>query len=116
MLTPRTEIGPGLGASAAFADPVGNEFGLYARQAELIQAQIRLLSDLSDESWKLLFGAFKVSYAFAWEDDASQASASAAYTPLSWELFATLRATISKSKRLGAGTIAGGVSASADPA
>jgi predicted enzyme related to lactoylglutathione lyase len=28
-LTPRTEIGPGLGAFAAFADPTGNEFGLY---------------------------------------------------------------------------------------
>ena len=28
-LTPRTEIGPGMGAFAAFADPVGNEFGLY---------------------------------------------------------------------------------------
>lgn len=29
VLTPRTEIGPGLGAFAAFADPVGNDFGLY---------------------------------------------------------------------------------------
>jgi len=29
VLTPRTEIGPGLGAFAAFTDPVGNEFGLY---------------------------------------------------------------------------------------
>ena len=29
VLTPRTEIGEGLGAFAAFADPVGNEFGLY---------------------------------------------------------------------------------------
>lgn len=29
ILTPRTAIGPGLGAFAAFADPVGNEFGLY---------------------------------------------------------------------------------------
>jgi predicted enzyme related to lactoylglutathione lyase len=28
-LTPRTEIGPGMGAFAAFADPVGNQFGLY---------------------------------------------------------------------------------------
>ena len=28
-LTPRTEIGPGMGAFAAFADPTGNEFGLY---------------------------------------------------------------------------------------
>lgn len=28
-LTKRTEIGPGMGAFAAFADPVGNEFGLY---------------------------------------------------------------------------------------
>jgi Predicted enzyme related to lactoylglutathione lyase len=28
-LTPRKEIGPGLGAFAIFADPVGNEFGLY---------------------------------------------------------------------------------------
>ena len=28
-LTPRTEIGPGMGAFAAFLDPVGNEFGLY---------------------------------------------------------------------------------------
>src|SRR3954471_19626577 len=27
--TPRTEIGPGMGAFAAFMDPVGNEFGLY---------------------------------------------------------------------------------------
>jgi len=27
--TPRTEIGPGMGAFAAFTDPVGNEFGLY---------------------------------------------------------------------------------------
>jgi hypothetical protein len=29
VLTPRTEIGPGMGAFAAFAAPVGNEFGLY---------------------------------------------------------------------------------------
>jgi len=29
VLTPRTEIGPGMGAFAAFRDPVGNEFGLY---------------------------------------------------------------------------------------
>ena len=29
MLTPRTEIRPGMGAFAAFLDPVGNEFGLY---------------------------------------------------------------------------------------
>ncbi len=29
VLTPRTDIGPNLGAFAAFADPVGNEFGLY---------------------------------------------------------------------------------------
>jgi predicted enzyme related to lactoylglutathione lyase len=28
-LTPRTDIGTGMGAFAAFADPVGNEFGLY---------------------------------------------------------------------------------------
>jgi len=27
--TPRTDIGPGMGAFAIFADPVGNEFGLY---------------------------------------------------------------------------------------
>ena len=29
ILTPRTDIGPGMGAFAVFADPVGNEFGLY---------------------------------------------------------------------------------------
>src|SRR6267143_4122322 len=29
VLTPRTNIGPGMGAFAIFADPVGNEFGLY---------------------------------------------------------------------------------------
>jgi predicted enzyme related to lactoylglutathione lyase len=29
VLTPRTEIGPGMGAFAVFSDPVGNEFGLY---------------------------------------------------------------------------------------
>jgi predicted enzyme related to lactoylglutathione lyase len=29
VLAPRTEIGPGMGAFAAFTDPVGNEFGLY---------------------------------------------------------------------------------------
>ncbi len=29
VLTPRTDIGPGMGAYAGFADPVGNEFGLY---------------------------------------------------------------------------------------
>jgi len=29
VLTPRTEIGQGMGSFAAFADPVGNEFGLY---------------------------------------------------------------------------------------
>jgi len=34
MLTPRTEIGQGLGAFAAFADPVGNEFGLYEEPAK----------------------------------------------------------------------------------
>ncbi len=29
VLTPRTEIGEGMGAFAAFTDPVVNEFGLY---------------------------------------------------------------------------------------
>jgi predicted enzyme related to lactoylglutathione lyase len=29
VVTPRTDIGPNLGAFAAFTDPVGNEFGLY---------------------------------------------------------------------------------------
>ena len=29
VLTPRTDIGPKMGAFAAFADAVGNEFGLY---------------------------------------------------------------------------------------
>jgi uncharacterized protein len=29
VLTPRTNIGTGMGAFAIFADPVGNEFGLY---------------------------------------------------------------------------------------
>jgi len=29
VLTPRKEIGPNMGAFAIFADPVGNEFGLY---------------------------------------------------------------------------------------
>ena len=29
ILTSRTDIGPNMGAFAAFADPVGNEFGLY---------------------------------------------------------------------------------------
>jgi len=29
VLTPRTDIGQGMGAFAAFTDPVGNEFGLY---------------------------------------------------------------------------------------
>ena len=29
VTTPRTQIGSGMGAFAAFTDPVGNEFGLY---------------------------------------------------------------------------------------
>jgi predicted enzyme related to lactoylglutathione lyase len=29
VLTSRTDIGTGMGAFAVFADPVGNEFGLY---------------------------------------------------------------------------------------
>jgi uncharacterized protein len=29
VLTPRTDIGPGMGAFAVFADPAGTEFGLY---------------------------------------------------------------------------------------
>jgi predicted enzyme related to lactoylglutathione lyase len=29
ILTPRTDIGPNMGAFAAFADPAGAEFGLY---------------------------------------------------------------------------------------
>jgi predicted enzyme related to lactoylglutathione lyase len=29
VLTPRTEIGASMGAFAVFADPIGNEFGLY---------------------------------------------------------------------------------------
>ena len=33
VLTPRTDIGPGMGAFAAFADPTGNEFGLYEEPA-----------------------------------------------------------------------------------
>src|SRR3954468_18274707 len=33
-LTPRTDIGGGMGAFAAFTDPVGNEFGLYEEPAQ----------------------------------------------------------------------------------
>jgi predicted enzyme related to lactoylglutathione lyase/quercetin dioxygenase-like cupin family protein len=33
VLTPRTDIGSGMGAFAAFTDPVGNEFGLYEEPA-----------------------------------------------------------------------------------
>jgi len=33
VITPRTEIGPKMGAFAAFADPIGNEFGLYEEPA-----------------------------------------------------------------------------------
>ena len=33
VTTPRKEIGPAMGAFAAFADPVGNEFGLYEEPA-----------------------------------------------------------------------------------
>jgi uncharacterized protein len=29
VMTPRKEIGPGMGAFAVFADPAGSEFGLY---------------------------------------------------------------------------------------
>ena len=29
VITPRKDIGPNMGAFAVFADPVGNEFGLY---------------------------------------------------------------------------------------
>ena len=29
VITPRKDIGPAMGAFAVFADPVGNEFGLY---------------------------------------------------------------------------------------
>ena len=29
VVTPRTDIGSNMGAFAVFADPVGNEFGLY---------------------------------------------------------------------------------------
>ncbi len=34
VLTPRTDIGPAMGAFAAFADPAGTEFGLYEEPAE----------------------------------------------------------------------------------
>ncbi|MDQ6737421.1 MAG: VOC family protein [Gemmatimonadota bacterium] len=33
VVTTRTEIGPNMGAFAAFRDPVGNEFGLYEEPA-----------------------------------------------------------------------------------
>jgi len=33
VVTPRTEIGPAMGAFATFTDPVGNEFGLYKEPA-----------------------------------------------------------------------------------
>jgi predicted enzyme related to lactoylglutathione lyase len=29
VVTPRTEIGPGMAAFAVFADPAGTQFGLY---------------------------------------------------------------------------------------
>jgi predicted enzyme related to lactoylglutathione lyase len=33
-ITPRTEISPGMGAFAVFADPAGTEFGLYEEPRE----------------------------------------------------------------------------------
>jgi hypothetical protein len=71
-----------------------------ARHAELFGAQVKLLTDFSDTGWRFLFGAFKVSYAFAWEDDDSQNEVTSTYAPLSWELLTAIRATISKATRL----------------
>jgi predicted enzyme related to lactoylglutathione lyase len=34
IVTPCTEIGPNMGAFAAFADPAGAEFGLYEEPKE----------------------------------------------------------------------------------
>ena len=38
VLTPRTDIGPGMGAFAAFADPAGNDFGLYEEPTSAARA------------------------------------------------------------------------------
>ncbi|MBV9215336.1 MAG: VOC family protein [Acidobacteria bacterium] len=35
--TPRTEIGPGMGAFAAFTDPAGTEFGLYEERSTAVE-------------------------------------------------------------------------------
>jgi hypothetical protein len=71
-----------------------------ARQSELIAAQIKLLSQFSEVTWKFLFAAFKVSYTQAWEDEKAQHEAYSAYGPLSWELLTQIRAVISTATRL----------------
>src|SRR5256886_16469697 len=41
VLTPRTDIGAGMGAFAVFADPVGNEVGLYRSEERRVGEEWR---------------------------------------------------------------------------
>jgi hypothetical protein len=71
-----------------------------ARQKELIDAQVKLLADFADHVWALIFELSQVSYAYAWEDEARQKEAFAAYGLVSWKKLTEIRSDISKAARL----------------
>lgn len=71
-----------------------------ARQKEIIDSQIKLLSEFSELVWKMVFEVFKVSYAFAWESKEQQQKTYDNYGPVSWELLTKIRSTISSASRL----------------
>jgi hypothetical protein len=71
-----------------------------ARQKEIIDSQIKFLSDFSELVWKMVFEVFKVSYAYAWESKELQQKTYTAYGPISWELITKIRSTISAASRL----------------
>ena len=71
-----------------------------ARQSKVIEAQAKLLDDLSDLLWGFLLLSLEVTYYAIQGNDEKYESAWQKYDQKSWEYFGTIRAAISRARRL----------------
>lgn len=70
-----------------------------ARQAKVIESQVKLLEDLAQLLWQYEFLALKVSY-YKGDDEEGYRQAVKDFDQLSWESLIKIRTEVSKSRRL----------------
>jgi hypothetical protein len=71
-----------------------------ARQGKVIDAQAQLLDDLSQQLWAFLLASLEVTYYAVQNNEEKFANAWKSYDEHSWKYFGSIRATISRARRL----------------